>query len=247
MTTAESEKSKRKPWWLFAAAILAIGGIVAAAVAMTAEDDGSNTSGGPSSGSIGDPEIRQASWRIKFEKAPGKRFSKKQRASFGSQRTKLKTMTQDVFDALFLSPEKQKKALKANFTPRARKPYEQAGAGVPKGAHDVRVRWRSALIAIDQNVRATINVNVNARGQTDAGAFATEHHSVLYVARGKDGWKVFGFEVDQKPFKRTKASDEGDKKKDDQRDKPSKKEAKNKKDERGKKRSGGKNRGSDRS
>jgi len=246
VTTAESKESKRKPWWLFAMAILAIGGIVAAAVAMTLEEDDSDASGGPPSGSIGDPEIRQAGWKFEFQKAPGMRLSKKQRASFRTQRTKLKAMTQDIFDALFLSPEKQTKALKVNFTPQARKSYERAGAGVPKSADDVRIRWRSALIAIDQNVRATINVKVNARGLTNSGAFASEHHSILYAARGKDGWEVFGFEVDQKPLKKHKASDRETNKKTEPKDKPSK-DTKNKKDEKGKKRSGGKNRGGDRS
>lgn len=236
VTSTESEKSKRKPWWLLAVAILAIGGIIAAAVAMTA-DDGSNTSGGPPSGSIGDPEIRQASWKFMFTKAPGPRLSKKQQASFGTQRTKLRTMTQDVFDALFLSPEKRGKALKANFTSEARTSYQRAGAGVPKGADDVRVRWRSAQITIDHNARATMNVNVIARGQTAKGAFVTEHHSVLYLARGKDGWKVFGFKVDQKPRTKTKASDKDKDEKDEQKSKPSK--DKDKKKEKGKKRSGG--------
>jgi hypothetical protein len=243
VTTAASKESKRKPWWLVAVAVLAIGGIVAASVAMTAEDEDSTAS---ESGSIGDPEIRQASWKFEFQRAPGPRLSKKQRAAASTQRTKLKAMTQDVFDALFLSPEKQTKALKVNFTAPARKSYERAGAGVPKSADDVRIRWRSAQIAIDRNVRATINVKVRARGQTNSGAFATEHHSVLYAARGKDGWKVFGFEVDQQPLKKNKGPDKKTNKKTQPKDKPSK-NTKNKTNEKGKKRSGGENRGSDRS
>ncbi|MGH2773879.1 MAG: hypothetical protein ACRDJT_00405 [Actinomycetota bacterium] len=246
MATTESKKSERKPWWLLVVAIFAIGGIVAAAVAMTAEDDDSITSRGPSSGSIGNPEIRQASWKFTFQKAPGKRLTNKQRASLSTQRSKLKTMTQDLFDAMFLSPEKQGKALKANFTPKARLSYQRASTGVPKGADDVRVRWRSAKITIDGNVRATMDVKVKARGQANAGAFAVEHHSVLYVARERDGWKVFGFRVDQKPIKKNKDSDKDDSKKDEQKSKSSKKGAKSKKGEKGKKRSGGKNRRGDR-
>ena len=240
MTTAESEKSKRKPWWLFAVAILVIGGIVAAAVAMTAEDDDSNASGGPSSGSIGDPEIRQAEWKFAILRGPGKKFSKEQRNFFVKQRMKLKAMTHEVFDALFLSPEKQAGAIRANFTAEARKPYERAGAGVPRKAEDVRVRWRSARIMIESNTRATMDVKIRARGKADQVAFATEHRSVLYAERGKDGWKIFGFNVDQKPLKKNKPSDKADNKKD------AKKDAK-KKDAKGKKRSGSKNRRGDRS
>lgn len=228
-------------------AILTIGGIVAAAVAMTAKDDDSNASRGPSPGSIGDPESRQAQWQFTVQRGPGKKFSKKQRNYFVKQRMKLKAMTHEVFDAMFLSPEKQAAALRANFTTGARKSYQRAGAGVPRKAEDVRVRWRSARIMIEGNVRATMDVKVRARGETDQGVFATEHHSVLYLARGKDGWKVFGFKVDQKPIKKNKASDKDDTKKDEPRSKSSKKGAKNKKDEKGKKRSGGKNRKGDRS
>ena len=66
MTASTSEESKRRPWWLLAVAILAVGGLVAAAMAMTTDDDGSN-SRGPSSGSIGDPEVRQAKWKLTVE------------------------------------------------------------------------------------------------------------------------------------------------------------------------------------
>jgi hypothetical protein len=242
VTTSASQKSKRKPWWLLAVAILAVGGLVAAAVAMTADDDGSGKSSGPSPGSIGDPEIRQAKWRFTVKRAPGKKLSKNQRASLPIQRKKLKTMAQDVFDALFLSPEEKGKALRENFTVDARKSFQRAGAGVPKGADDVQIKRRSAWIVIDQTARATMSVNVVARGQAGKGPFATEHHSILYVAREKGGWKVFGYEVDQKPFKKGKASG-----KDDKANKKKSKSSKNDKGKKKRKRSGDKNRRGDRS
>jgi hypothetical protein len=242
VTTSASQKSKRKPWWLLAVAILAVGGLVAAAMAMTADDDDSSKSSSPSPGSIGDPGIRQAKWRFTVKRAPGKKLSKNQRASFPIQRKKLKTMAQDVFDALFLSPENQGEALRENFTVDARKSFQRTGAGVPKGADDVRVRRRSAWIVIDQTARATMSVNVVARGQADKGPFATEHRSVLYVAREKGGWKVFAYEVDQMPFKKRKASDKNDKANEKQS-----KSSKDKKSKKKRKRSGDRNRGGDRS
>jgi len=237
VTTSTSQESKRKPWWLLAVAIFAVGGLVAAAMAMT--DDRSR--GGPSPGSIGDPEIRQAQWRFTVKRAPGRKLSKNQRASFPTQRKKLKKMAQDVFDALFLSPENQGKALRTNFTPSARKSYQRTGVGVPKGADDVRIKRRAARIVIDQTARATMSVNVIALGQADKGPFATAHRSVLYVAREKGGWKVFGYEVDQQPFKKRKASKEDDK----ANDKQSKSSEKSKKGKNKKKRSGDKDRGGD--
>ena len=239
MTASTSQESKRKPWWLLAVAILAVGGLVAAAMAMTTDDDRSN-SRGPSPGSIGDPEVRQAKWKLTVKRAPGKRLSKKQKAALRRQRKNLKTMTQDIFDALFLSPEQQSKALRTHFTVKARKSFQRLGVGAPKGAEDVRIRRRSARIVIDETVRATVNVYVVARGQTNESPFATMNRSALYVAREKGDWKVFGFEVDQQPFKK-KANNKDDKTKEKQGPSPKDK----KKDK--KKRSGGGDQRGDRS
>jgi hypothetical protein len=158
------------------------------------------------------------------------------------QRKKLKTMAQDIFDAMFLSPERRSEALKANFTSKARRSYQRTGAGVPKGADDIRIRRRSAGIVIDQTVRATMSVKVVARGQAEKGPFATEHRSVLYVAREKGGWKVFGYEVDQGPFKKGKASGKDDKANENKNTS----KAKDKKGKRKRKRSGNRNQGEDR-
>ena len=245
MTASTSEESKRKPWWLLAVAILAVGGLVAAAMAMTTDDNGSN-SRGPSPGSIGDPEVRQAKWKLTVKRAaPGQKLSKKQKASLRNQRTNLKSMTQDIFDALFLSPEKLNKVLRTHFTVEARNSFQRLGVGAPKGAEDVRVRRRSAWIVMDETVRATMKVYVLARGQTNESPFATSNRSVLYVARDKGDWKVFGYEVDQQPFKKKKATNKDDKAKEKQG--TSQKDKKKDKKKNKTKRSGGGNQGGDRS
>ena len=82
-------------------------------------------------------------------------------------------MTQDIFDALFLSPEQQSKALRTNFTVKARKSFQRLRMGAPKGAEDVRIRRRSARIVMDETVRATMAVTVLARGQANESPFAT--------------------------------------------------------------------------
>jgi len=246
MTVSTSQETKRKPWWLVAVAILAVGGLVAAAMAMTADDSGSSNLRGPSAGSIGDPEVRQAKWKLTVKRAPGKRLTKEQKASFRKHRQKLKTMTQDIFDALFLSPEKRSNALRTNFAVKARKSFQRLGAGVPRGADDVRIRRRSARIVIDETARATMTVNVVARGQTNESPFATMNRSVLYLAREKGDWKVFGYEVDQQPFKKKKAGDKNDTAKEKRSKSPTKDKKKDKKEGK-KKRSGGGNQKGDRS
>jgi stringent starvation protein B len=124
--------------------------------------------------------------------------------------------------------------------------------GAPKGAEDVRVRRRSAWIVMDETVRATMKVYVLARGHTNESPFATSNRSVLYVAREKGDWKVFGYEVDQQPFKKKKATNRDDKAKEKQSTSPKdkKKDKKNKnkdKKKNKKKRSGGGNQRGDRS
>jgi hypothetical protein len=246
VTSSTSKKTKRRPWWLIVVVILVVGGLVAVAMAMTTDDDDSNNASGPSPGTIGDPEIHQAKWRFTVKRAPGKKLSKSQRESLPVQRKKLKSMAQDVFDAMFLSPERRSEALKANFTTKARRSYQRTGAGVPKGADDIRIRRRSAWIVIDQTVRATMNINIVARGQAEKGPFATEHRSLLYVAREKGGWKVFGYKIDQGPFKKGKASGKDDKANKNQdkskaKNKKNKKIKKNKKGTKKRKRSGNRN------
>ena len=241
MTSSTSKESKRTPWWLIVVAILVVGGLVAAAMAMTADDDDSNNASGPSPGTIGDPEIRQAKWRFTVSRAPGKKLSKNQRESLPVQRRKLKAMARDIFDAMFLLPERRNEALKANFTSKARRSYQRTGAGVPKDADDIRIRRRSAWIVIDKTVRATMSVKVIARGQAEKGPFATEHHSVFYVAREKGGWKVFGYEVDQGPFKKRASGRDDEANENQDKSKP-----KDKKKKKKKKRSGDGNQGEDR-
>jgi hypothetical protein len=159
----------------------------------------------------------------------------------------LNGVTREVFDAMFLSPELQSKALKSSFQPDARKSYQRAGAGVPKGADDVQIRRRTARIVIEGNARATIAVRIVARGQASNGEFATDHRSVLYAARGNSGWKVFGFVMDQGPFKkktRPSQKDEGEKNRG-----PKNKDKKDDKESDGQKnknKSGGKGRGGER-
>ena len=225
-------------------AIITVGGLVAVAVAMTANDEESKNSRGPSPGSIGDPEVRQAKWKFTVKRASGKKLSNKEKAALRRQRKKLKTMTQDIFDALFLSPEKRDKALRTNFTVKARKSFQRSGAGVPKGADDVRIRRRSAWIVMDETARATMSVRVIARGQAKESPFATMNRSVLYVARVKGDWKVFGYEVDQHPIKK-KATGKSDRAKEKRNTSP--KDGKRDKKKGKKKRSGDRNRRGDRS
>jgi hypothetical protein len=245
VTAPQTKTPKRRSWWVLPVAAVVVGGMIAVAVAMTTDDE---RAAGPSSGTIGDPEIRQAKWKISAKRAPGKRFSKKQRAAFKRQKRKLNGVTREVFDSMFLSPELQSKALKSSFQPDARKSYQRAGVGVPKGADDVQIRRRMARIVIEGNARATISVRVVARGQEPKGEFTTDHRSVLYAARGNSGWKVFGFVMDQGPFiekSRPSQKDDGDKKNRG----PKNKEEKDDKGSDGKKnknKSGGKGRGGDR-
>ena len=217
MTELSTRASKKRPWWLGGLALLVVIGVAVTALALAPDDEDSPPPGrtGPPSGSIGVPDIKQARWKISTERAAftGK-LTKPEKESLKKQRRVLSGMTRAVFDALFLSPGKREKALRTSFTPSARKSYLRARVGVPRGADDVRVRRRVARIAIDGNARATLKVRIIALGDDDKGRFAVDHRSALYAARTGAKWKVFGFSVDQKPFKKNDDKPKGKKSKD---------------------------------
>ena len=214
-TPESTAKTRSRPWWLAALVMAVVIGVVGA-IAMTAENEPEPRSG--PSGSVGDPKVKQADWKIDVTRAgkPGK-LSKKQKKVFTKQRRALRSVTRDVYDAMFLSPEKLDATMRRVFTPRARAALKRSNAGLPKGADGIRIRRRSARIAVDVSgsTRATMRVRVVARGTAKGKEFALEHRSDLYLLRDADRWKAFAFTVDQGPYKKpTKPADKNDKKND---------------------------------
>ena len=222
-TSESKDKTKSRPWWLAALVVAVLVGAIAAAVAMTIEDDPmQNAEPGPS-GSVGDPKVKQADWKIDVKRA-GKsgKLSKQQKKTFAKQRKALRLVTRDVYDTMFLSPEKLDGTMKQVFTPKARGAFERSKAGLPKGAEKVRIQRRIARIAIDTSgsTRATLKVRVVTKGTARGKKFALEHISVLYLSRDAARWKAFAFTVDQGPYKKpTKPNDKNEKNKNEPRTK----------------------------
>ena len=224
-TPESTAKTRSRPWWLAALVVAVVAGVIGA-ITVTAENDPEPRSS--PSGSVGDPEVKQADWKIDVKRAgkPGK-FSKKQKKAFTNQRRALRSVTRDVYDAMFLSPEKLDATTRKVFTPKARDALKRSKAGLPKDADGIRIRKRSARIAIDVSgsTRATMKVRVVARGTAEGKRFALVHSSALYLLRDADRWKAFAFTVDQGPYKKpAKPDDKNDKtNKNDKDDKDSKK------------------------
>ena len=204
-TSESTDKSRSRPWWLAALVIAVVVGVIAAAIAMTAEDDPPPDADPGSSGSVGDPKVKQADWKIDVKRAgkPGK-LSKRHRKVFTKQRKALRLVTRDVYDAMFLSPEKLDGTMRKTFKRKARTALKRSKAGLPRGAKDISIRRRIARIAIDASgsKRATMKVRVVATGTAKGKKFALEHNSVLYLSRDGAGWKAFAFTVDQGPYKK---------------------------------------------
>jgi hypothetical protein len=204
-TSESTDKSRSRPWWLAALVVAVVVGVIAAAVAMTAEDDPPPGADPGPSGSVGDPKIKQADWRIGVKRA-GKsgKLSKRQKKMFTKHRKALRSVTRDVYDAMFLSPEKLEGTMRKVFTPKARGVLKRSKAGLPKGAEDIRIRRRIARIAIDASGsrRATMKVRVVATGTAKGKKFALEHNSSLYLSRDAARWKAFAFTIDQGPYKK---------------------------------------------
>ena len=207
-TSESTAKTKSRSWWLAALVLAVVIGVIAA-LAVTAENEPEPRPG--PSGSVGDPEVKQADWKIDVKRA-GKRgkLSKGQKKAFTKQRRALRSVTRDVYDAMFLSPEKLDATTREFFTPKARAALKRSKAGLPKGADGIRIRRRSARIAIDVSgsTRATMKVRVVARGTAKGKEFALVHSSVLYLSREADRWKAFAFTVDQGPYKKPAKPDD---------------------------------------
>ncbi|MGH2827402.1 MAG: hypothetical protein ACRDKF_10575 [Actinomycetota bacterium] len=223
-TSESTDKSRSRPWWLAALVVAVVVGVIAAAVAMTADDEPPPVADPGPSGSVGDPKVKQADWKIGVKRA-GKsgKLSKQQKKMFTKHRKALRSVTRDVYDAMFLSPEKLDGTMKRVFTPKARGVLKRSEAGLPKGAKDIRIRRRIARIAIDASGsrRATMKVRVVATGTAKGKRFALEHNSSLYLSRDAGRWKAFAFTIEQGPYKkpaRPKGKDEGNKKKPGKKD-----------------------------
>lgn len=165
------------------------------------------------------PTLAQADWKVTLTRAgAGGRLPKQARERLKAQRPRLTSVVRSASDAMFLEKDK---APSYYFYGPAHGAFRRSGAGVPRGASDVRTLRRTARIAIQGTTarRAAAAVTVVARGSVGKRDFRLHHHSQLWLERTKKGWKVIAFDIEQRPMPLSRNRDKP-------KDKPKKEEDK---------------------
>lgn len=147
--------------------------------------------------------LPQAPWKIKAHPAGvlGK-VTKAQAARIQRQRPQVVSLVKRVYDALLVHPGRLGSTLEKTFTPAAATALRRSGAAVAR-AGVVTTKKRSAQIGIQAAGGPTLAVaSVSVRALlADDLSRRLGHHSTLWMERGKKGWKVVAFQVDQRPLR----------------------------------------------
>lgn len=167
-------------------------------------------------GSVAAPRIEQARWEIRAQPVGTlSRPSKKARQRFQAQRKPLGETVRDIYNSVFLAPSSAPGVVRRSFTQRAAAALGRLKVGLPARAEGVRMKRRTAALAIDMAgaARATAKVRLVAKATVGGERVALKHVAALYLTRQGRGWTVFAFEIDQGPWEREheKARHRGDK------------------------------------
>jgi hypothetical protein len=151
----------------------------------------------------GTPIVEQAPWS--FEVSPAgstSRISKAQRAAVVRQKAGVTALVQEVYDALLFERAALTKVADERFAGDAGAAFIRASKGILPAADELKLERRSARIGIDvdgaNRAAARIRIRVSAtKGGREALALNT---ATLWLERSEKGWRVFAYEIDQRPF-----------------------------------------------
>ena len=150
-------------------------------------------------------EIEQAPWRIKMVAAghKGRRPGKKVRRLVKRHRPQVRAAVIDVYDALFLAPERRGDVLSRLFTSSAARALRRSQAGVPAEAEQVKIVARRATIGVESvgARRAAAGTAVKVRGRIDGRRFRLRHRATMWLERSNRRWRIIAFDVRQGPIR----------------------------------------------
>jgi len=187
---------------------LAVVAVVAFVLIATGGDDSAPSRPGtpPTEEPSPPPAIEQAPWRIETVRAGGGGgLTQADTRRLRSRKPELRALVTDLYDALFLQPERRARALRVHLAPRARRAFaalERVGA--PAKAVQLRTLRRRARIGIDTHStrRAAASVTLRLTGRVGGRRFRTEHVATLWLERSQGRWRVIAFDVRQRPVRR---------------------------------------------
>jgi hypothetical protein len=149
--------------------------------------------------------IPQAKWKINIY--PAGALSKPAdsvRKTVAREKPRLARVVTDVYDALFLVPERYQQVVTGYF--------DKPGAGIllhthlapPHGSTDLSTKVRRASIGLqaDTGARAAARVRVRAQAKDNGHRIAWSTVSTLWMEKESGRWQVIGFDVNQAPVAR---------------------------------------------
>lgn len=198
--------SIKRPWALVGAAAGILLALVAALVLMDLPGERLLSPGAddqsPTSQSS---DLPQAPWRIKTHPAGVMdKVTKAQAARIQRQRPQVASLVKKVYDAMLLHPGRLRSTLANHFTPAAAAALRRSGAAAPQ-AGVVTTTKRRAEIGIQAAGGPTLAIGTVSleASHADRPDRPIAHEATLWMERGKHGWKVVAFNVDQKPLSET--------------------------------------------
>jgi len=185
----------KRPWLPIAVTVVVVGVLSAALTSrLLAGNEPGATGTVPT---VAAPGVEHAAWKIKAVPGGLKADSKASRRAAANAGPAIEKMLTRLYEGLFLTPKAMKSTVRQNFISSAATAWLKSGAGLPKGAHDVRIirRTARAVVQIPGGRRAAIRVHVVIAGSIEH-LFRLDHRATLWAERD-NGWRVVAFEIDQ--------------------------------------------------
>ncbi len=187
----------KRPWLPIAITVVVVG--IVSAVVTTRVLDSSASPSGARPGTIAAPDVEQADWKVSTRPmgSLGKPSARERKRARAAGR-RVGVVIKRVYDDLFLEPARLKGSVRAHFTRSAGAALLASKSGPPSAAQDVRtvVRKTKISVQVPRTRHAVAEVRVIAKGKAQ-GRFRVVHRSTLYLERGRSGWTVIAFDLDQ--------------------------------------------------
>ena len=191
---------QRRPWIAIAAGVTLL--VVLVTTVLLVDLPGKHLLSGPSEPAAPEAALPQAEWSIRaYPAGVTHKVTKAQEKILARRRPEVIALVKRVYDTLFVHPGRLDATLKENFSAAAAIALRRSNAGVSE-ADPISTTLRTAKIGVEATGgarTAVASVTVRA-GRTDVDAQPLRHKATLWMQRGKGGWKVIAFDVQQGPL-----------------------------------------------
>ncbi|MGH2748682.1 MAG: hypothetical protein ACRDKB_12270 [Actinomycetota bacterium] len=188
----------KRLWVPVMAGVVALAAVTAAALVVTSEPAEAPTRSASAPG--GPVAAAHAEWSIRtYPTGVATKRTKADRARVAAARPRVKTLIKDLYDAVFVHPDRLRDALSQHAIVAVAREIKRSGIGLPTKAEEALIKKRSARVGIEGNRTryAVAVVRIVSKGIIEGRRFRLVHNANLWLQREK-GWKVIGFDFDQR-------------------------------------------------